>query len=781
MKPWRILMVIGGLVGLTAVLQAQAADPLFLETLWSTHRTLSGSGVTHSGEADPLRPDVHQYKFEAELFDDFAVSRNFLREAIEDDTLPLSIAIKETTTSGLEWDLFDRTSLSFTSTSTDTTDLRESVLTSTQVSTMGFQQGFGGGASSTTFGFTRQVTSKQDGTSPERRSEVQEYMLASGLAEGWDLNLKLRDAEDNRTGGYTSRDFVSALAMPLSGGPAQLAFGSTRTVTNSREVRSEKVDIVLPFAVHGGQALAEHHTAWKNTGSLERTQQSRLTSPLRLMGVEGSIEHTVDAKLKGADLVEKQATILGLGDKGSLRLTKDTELKADVLTEKKVAALQFAQAASLERTIESKLQGDALTEKKTTVLDMPFKIDGRTIGHKETFISDYKGGVTTETFQTDLAVPIRDGVARLQRRVASRPDGDDGLWEQRQMAIIGPRLALGDIGHLNISRTTTETSGQPIPLKVTNFGVGLKPLDVLDVSARWRLTDRGPGAAVKNRQVQAALGIARDLALKYDFSEAEVVNKSPTTERYVRLERAPKKASALSISGGYVSWGGDGETADSSALVMMGIGDEKQLRLDFKYAEYDDKKKLKPYEEDPHVELRLRRVLDEKRIVELRYQDHEGRVAAERGIRLGMDALGGNLQLAYAQNTVGLDKKTIREADVYDAVLDRRLFGDLDLKLGFRYCDYAHTGLVEQHYDIRLSGGREEKSGNLMLSYISGELVPNPQRRSALPASILSLSYSRAFGEQGRLRLIVNREASPDGRPSDEGSLTGQLRYDMGF
>ena len=91
------------------------------------------------------------------------------------------------------------------------------------------------------------------------------------------------------------------------------------------------------------------------------------------------------------------------------------------------------------------------------------------------------------------------------------------------------------------------------------------------------------------------------------------------------------------------------------------------------------------------------------------------------------------------------------------------------------------SDLVEQHYDIRLSGGQEDRGGNLMLSYISGELVPNPQSRAMLPGSMLSLTYSRLFGDQGRLKLTLNRETAPDGRPGDEGSITGQLRYDMGF
>jgi|LSQX01.2.fsa_nt_gb hypothetical protein len=781
MKPWRVFIVIGTLAGLTAVLHAQAADPLFLETLWPARQRLSGIGAGDSGFNAGAAPDPHQYKLEAELFDHFAVSHNFLREAIQHDNLPLSIAFRETTTSGLQWDMTARTSLSFTTTNTDTMDLAASTLSSTQVSKMGFLQGFGGGQSTTTFGFTRQVTSNQSGTGSENRTTVQEYVLASGLAEGWDLNLKLRDTEINKPGGHWNRDIASALALPMSGGTGQLAFAATHTLADSKEVRSEKVDIVLPFAVSGGQALVERHSAWKNTGILEGTEQLHLASPLKLMGVASSLEYASEARFKGDDLVETQATVLQMGDRGSLRFAKDAEMKSGTLTQKEVTELKVAHRATFDRTTETRLQGDNLAEKKTTVLDMPLKIDGRIVGHKETLISDTAGGVTTDTLQTDLALPISGGTARLQRRVATRPATDGSLWAQRQLAITSPRFSLGDIGHLNVSRTTTETTGQPIPLKVTNVGVGLKPLDILDVDARWRLTDRGTGASLKSRQVHAALGITEGLALKYDFTEDQVRDQSPNLERYLRLERAPKKASDLSISGGYVSWGAEGETAEPAALVMMGVGDEKNLRLDLKYSEYDDKKKLTPYEEDPYVEVKLRRAIDKDRVIELRYQDHEGRVGAERGVRVGMGAFGGNLQLSYAQNALGLDNKTIREADVYDAVLDRRLFGELDLKVGFRYCDYSISDLVEQHYDIRLSGGREDKSGNLMLSYITGELVPNPQRSAMLPSSVLSLSYSRLFGDQGRLRLTVNRETAPDGRPGDEGSITGQLRYDLGF
>ena len=109
------------------------------------------------------------------------------------------------------------------------------------------------------------------------------------------------------------------------------------------------------------------------------------------------------------------------------------------------------------------------------------------------------------------------------------------------------------------------------------------------------------------------------------------------------------------------------------------------------------------------------------------------------------------------------------------------LAGDVNLKLGVRYCDYIEEELVEHHYDMRLSGGREDRGGKVALSYLSGEFVSGPKGSDSLPRSVFKLSYSRQWGVRGRLSLTVDRETAPHGMPTEEGNVTGQLRYQMGF
>jgi len=718
----RLIVVVVAIAGLTAAVPGQDADPIFLEALWPAHQQLGGD-LTRMSADGVAGPDPHHYELEFEPFDSFALTRNFTRQAVQHDALPLAVAINETTSSTLDWDPFAGTHLNFATSSTTITDFQEMLISSTEVSTMGFQQELGSGSSATTFGFTRKVTSRRAGLTREEKLTQWQYTLASELADDWDLSMKLCDSEANKPGGYWNRDFSGSLAVPLSGGTGSLGFTASRTLADGSEGKTQRVDMVAPFSVSGGQAVAEHHTSHNSSASEKHTRLTRFFSPLKLMGESGSLEHKIEEKLKAS----------------------------------------------------------TLTEKKTTVLCMPFRISGRTIGHKETLISEDIDGVGTDTFETELRVPISGGNAILQRQVKTKPDGEDGEWEQRRMVVKTPSFRIGNIGQFKASRTTTDTVGED-SLRVTDFALDMHPCDPLEMAAKWQLTDASPEMAVKSRNLNTSWDFSRDLALKYHFSEQEVPDKSPTVLRHLELERTPKKAAGVGVSVGYVGRGVDGETIPSAALVKVGVGKEGDLRLDAKYSEFDDRKKLDRYDEHPFVEFILRHSSDKDRSVQFRYQDQQGRADAERAIRLAFGALGGNMQLGYGQNSLGPDGKNVRRADVYDAVLDREILGgDVNLKLGVRYCDYIEEELVEHHYDMRLSGGREDRGGKVALSYLSGEFVSGPKGSDSLPRSVFKLSYSRQWGVRGRLSLTVDRETAPHGMPTEEGNVTGQLRYQMGF
>jgi len=695
---------------------------MFLESLWSAHQRLGSGGLTGSAADGTMAPDLHKYQFEFDVVDDLKLSRSFTRDAVQDEQLPLSVAIKETTSSQLQWSMFGRTQLSFTSASTGLMGLDGSPLSSTDVRTMGLTQGLGGGSSGTMLGFTEQVTSTTGSTAKEQVTTQRQYTLKSGLADNWDLSMKLCDTEADKAGGLWTRDFSGTLAAPFSGGTGKLSLVKTTSVSGGVESKTQKVDCVLPLRIAGGQAVAEHHTTYARSAAEEATRLSRLSMPLRLFGENSSFEHKIEEKLKSA----------------------------------------------------------MLTERKTTVLQAPFTIRGKTVGHKETFISEDVSGATTETFSTELTMPISGGNAWLHRQVKTKPAvGEEQEWKQEQIVARSPSFRIGAIGAFNASRSTTETVGEET-LRVTNLDLKLRPFDPLDVDAKWQLRDSGPSASVKSRNVSSRLAVGDDLQVSYRFSEEEVVEKSPTILRHLEVATAPKKDASVGLSAGYLTYGADGTETDPAALVKISLGKPAGVQVNATYSEFDQKK-LVAYEQDPCIELTLKHSPRNDKSVQLRYQDQEGRVDAERGIGVVFGALGGSLQLGYSQNALGPDGKKIRRADVYDAALARELFGALNVKLGIRYCDYIDPQIVDQHYDLRLDGGKEDDWGKLAVSYASGDFAPNPRKTSVPPTSVLNLTYSRTWGDLGRLSLSVSRETAPDGTLTDDGRVNGQLRYDMDF
>jgi len=169
------------------------------------------------------------------------------------------------------------------------------------------------------------------------------------------------------------------------------------------------------------------------------------------------------------------------------------------------------------------------------------------------------------------------------------------------------------------------------------------------------------------------------------------------------------------------------------------------------------------------------------RSVQLKYEDQEGRIDAERGLGVAFGALGGSMFLGYSQNALGRDGKTVRHADVYDAMYEREVLGDLNLQFRLLYCDYLEDGMVDQHYDVKLDGGSEERGGKVALSFASGELVPKLNKGVLLPRSVLNLSYTRKWGDQGRLSLSLQRATSADESPDQEDDVRGNLTYTMDF
>ena len=704
----------------------ESADAIYLESLWPTHQRLGGASGMLAGTADgAATPNLHQYDFEFALSENLDLQRNFNRTAVTQDLMngafPLAVGFVEKTTTKLDWSPFARSSFFYNDTVTDTKNFQDILMNSTQSTAMGFSQGFGGGASASSMSFSRTVNVTNEPLKPELRSQVEKFDFASGLSEGWDFKMHFYNTEDNRTGGYYQRDYAAALQAPMSGGTGSLSMAGLRTVANDVETKRWTFDVVAPFAVRGGKAFAEHHIDYQPGGkNFDKHIVTKFGAPLGFFGAQGTIEHTIDEVLKAA----------------------------------------------------------ALTETRTTVLTAPFTIDGKQIGHTETLTSVTSNGTKTDTFRTDLSVPIEGGRATLERVVTSKPIGDDEEWKQKQTVIKTPKLEIGDFGQLSAQRKTVEIVGEKTTeLDTVNFSA--TPLKPLTLEAMWVLQDDTTTAAVKTQHLDGRWKLGGNSSLVYNYQEQEVIDAAPTTAR--RLTLQTQHGQSLQLSAGYITYGAEGTETDPAAKLGVVLGKPEHIQMTATYAEYDESK-FTTLGEEPNVSLTLKHSPAADKSIQLTFADQPGRSEPERGINVGFGALGGTLTLGYSQNGLGLDKK-VRLADVYNAELKSKVFGGLDLDLGLRLCDFDEVDAdSEQHYRLGLSGGDENRGGKLTFAYKSGEwLWPDEKKAQTMPASVLDLSYSRSWQGRGRLSLTLSRQAAPESRPYEDGSLSGILRYNMEF
>ncbi|MFO7947023.1 MAG: hypothetical protein R6V19_09420 [Armatimonadota bacterium] len=757
----RITAVTIAVVLLTAcAVYAQQSDDMFMEKLWNTHTGFDAPQTgTFEGAMVEAGYDTNAYDFNLEAFEGISLARNFQRQAIEDETLPLARAIRESTTSTLEWQPLENMSMHFTSNITETRDLMESELSSFEEQIFGFSQQFGGGPSTSQLNFARETTVKRSNGETSQEKVVQKYNFTSGLAENWDLSMKFIDTEQALKDS-TSQDFASALKFPLSGGEGSAAFQSSRSFKGGELYEGQIVDLHTPFAIRGGDAVFSHHKEFADQGKTRFNRESKITSPLDFLGHEGQFEHFVTENLtsKGKETERRRTQIVT-----PLRL--------------------WGSKCSLEHVIDKQLKDATWNKQYTWILDAPFEVGGKSVAHKQTFISQNRGGVDTDSMITHLRVPLAGDTAKVQRRIDNRPaTSSRDEWKRERLIVETPAFRVGDLAAFTAEQSRTQVEGKPGE-KNTKFDLTLKPVSRLDVNASWNMQDEGPGRGVRERDIHSVFNLTDNLHLQYDFNQEEAIENTATVQRRLLLEQKAKKG--LNLRAGYVSYGLPGEELKPAGVVEMQVGRDEDLLVDAKYMEYNPDKpdKFISDKSEPLVGVILQHRPSKNKLLRFKYADEKGRVDPERGLDLSFEALGSNWRLGFLKNPILSGEKKVTQADRYDATVGRPVFGSLKLEMGMLYYDYAtddYEEFVDQHYMFELCGGQVERGGELALSFRSGELIIDGKKRNPVPRSVFDLSYSRRWGSDGRLKLVVSREAAPNDS-IEEDEVSGRLEYDVSF
>lgn len=701
---------------------AQSAGDFYLESIRPTMTHLESVNPRDGSllPGDNFVPDPDSYRLDLGA-GPVNFSRSFERKRADDVTgigIPLGVSFRESMATNVGLNIGQTTSMSFTSTTQERKDLRDFTIDSTTTSIMGLQQTFGGGHSASAFTMTRKIVDQASLNKASTRFTTDSFSFKSGIAEGWDLSVSaLQETGEGGALEHIRKDLAANFQFPLSGGAAPMGFSRSHQVVNGREIKNEKVDIVLPFAFNGGQLVAEHHSDFTNRhGVHTKKRTTQFTAPMRLFGQDGNLAHTVFAEDKGQGQVET----------------------------------------------------------RTSQLVSPFKIGDKVFGVENTMVSLRTATSEQDTMTSKLSAPLWGGQATLQRQTVTRPT-ETGDWVQRQMAFTLPAYRIADMVSLQGQRIHTDTPGN-LTNKVTNLNITAQPLEPLRIQAQYLVNDSGPQKQVRTRKVHSTWAAGDRLSIQGQYSEIDNPGISPTTFRLVEIVR-PRSGNGLGLTAGLASWGQHNKQIDDGRRVELVVGNPKGLAVRAGYAEYDIKKNT-PYDDDAVVAIAVEHGTPERFLVRWRYEDAVGRVAPYRVIDLAMPVLGGSLALGFSDNPVGPDN-VIRQAEQYDATLRRTIFSDVNMEVGYRYLDYD-SDEVDKFMRIKLDGGQERRGGKIALVYHTGDFSYDPKKKQLSPESTLDLSYSRVWGPDTRINLTLSRQTSPVVR-FDGDNIEARMEYKVVF
>lgn len=663
--------------------------------------------------------DPHKYQFNYTPTDYMSLRRNFTRTVVETPNTPLGMAYQESLETAATLALSSHTGASFTSTRVERLGLQGSMLSAKEVSVLGLRQSFGSGTSAGALALTRNTTTEMVSLATSTRVQTDTLDFKTGLRHNYEVGFNASRTESDWEKGPQGRKLAASLKMPFSGGIAVQSFADSYEVINGRTVETQKVAWAVPLAFNSGKGIAEHNSLVTVTNGVETKQRTtHFAAPLRLLGQKGSLDHLIQGVNKGQGLVET----------------------------------------------------------RTTKLVNPFRIGDRQFGAEETLITLRNGSTYTETFAAKLVAPLAGGKAELARQTVTVTTLQ-GETEQRQLAITLPSIKLNDRLAMTAQRISIDTSAGA-EQDITRLSFTAKPFNPLQIEARYQMDDRGASQSVKQTNLVSKWRLSNDLMLQGNYNEAEVLGKTPNSLRFVELVRDRGK-SGFGLRAGMASYTAADKELDDARRVEISLGRPKSLEILAAYTEYDPKN-MNSFNDDAIISVAVQHGSADDLLLRYRYEDQPTRVGPARGLDVALPLLGGKLQLSYLENPLNpLDSK-VRMADQYDASLGRKVFGDVNLELGYRYLDYEADEIsVDQFVRLKLDGGKENRGGKLALSYVTGDFCRVPSRQP-VPESMLDLTYSRVWNAYGRLSLRLEHRTPPVGVIEDS-KTEGRLEYSHQF
>lgn len=552
-------------------------------------------------------------------------------------------------------------------------------------------------------------------------------------------------------------------------------------------------NFTLPLGFIDRKGIAEYHLRDEfNSGVLTRAISGQISTPLPLAHKQAtalySIKDNIDAngrnwgRLFAVFVPVKMFDDTTRFDWKASTTSAPGSWQRDRLLSLNMPLTSLLRGAAFSQSYERLSTGGPAGTILTSALTAPWKSFGTTGDFKQQYITTETEGGYQARLVTDLGAQVNHERLSLSREFTRTRTGD--TYQDRQMlALTTPRFELFT-PKATISAGRVQITENPgVDSNKTTMDLAAQPTEKLSIAARLQQETADPGADVRSEQLVTSLAMGKYVSLQGRI-ESRDQNDQPSAGlvRSFQIKREQDSPSGVGLLVGYASWEAPGTASAEGPDVQLKTGDSaKGVGVLAQLSGYDATK-MTPYN-DPLVKISLSHGVTGGMSVKVDYNDQEGRLAPESNYALGMQALGGDLQVGFAQNPLDRTGKVVLLADRYDAALQRKV-GTIDVKLDYRLYNFRQpmgTESAVDYYRVQLAGGVEEKGGKLALGYTMGDFVPQPDPNIAVPATVLDLSYTRRWADSGRFIVSLQRNTAPDNTPSVPETMQGRLEYSTIF
>ncbi len=604
----------------------------------------------------------------------------------------------------------------------------------------------------------------------------------------------LHTIDSSTPGGKTLLDRGMIVEFPSFFG--QAGHFDTQRLSQSQSGSAHELAVdnfTLPLGFIDRKGIAEYHLLndVKN-GVRTRAVFGQISTPLPLAANQAtalySIKDDIDAKGRTWErLFTVFVPVKMFDDTTRLDWTASTNTSPRSWQRNRLLALNMPltsllKGASFSQSYQRLSSGGPSGTVLTSAFAAPWKSFGTAGDFKQQYITTQTESGFQTRLITDIGAQVNHERLSLSREFTRTRSGD--AYKDRQMlALVTPRFQLFT-PKATISAGRVQITEEPgVDSNKTTMDLAAQPTEKFSVAARLQQETTDPGADVRTEQVTTSLVMGKYMSLQGRI-ESRDQNDQPAAAlvRTFRIKRDQASPAGVGLLVGYANWEAPGVAAAEAPDVQLKVGDAaKGVGVLAQYSGYDATK-LTPYN-DPLVRISLSHGVVGGMNVKMDYGDQEGRLAPERNYALGMQALGGDLQIGFAQNPLDRTGKSVLLANRYDAALQRTI-GTIDVKLDYRLYNFRQpmgTESAVDYYRVQLAGGEEAKGGKLALGYTMGDFVPQPDPKTAVPATVLDLSYTRRWEDNGHFIVTVQRTTAPENNTSIQESTQGRLEYSTVF